>query len=100
MSFRDFGALLRGLVVSMDGTCTVFVPLVGEGIEVWRPANAVRVGPELFRLMGPVPEGETWEFNPGEVVQCAMRVFFGGKQRLTAFQRAGAEPDAANRPPD
>jgi hypothetical protein len=94
MSFREFRSLERRVVRSVGQSCTVYVPLVGEGTAVWRPVTAVRERPSLFRLGGPVPEGESWAFAPGEVVRCAVRVFSGGGQGLAAFERVEAEPDA------
>jgi hypothetical protein len=95
MSFREFRALEGGVARSVGEPCTVYVPLVGEGTAVWRPAAAVRAGPGVFRLGGPIPEGEVWAFAPGELVRCAVRVFSGGEQSLAAFERAEAEPFAA-----
>jgi hypothetical protein len=95
MSFHDLRALERRVLGSMGEPCTVFVPLVGEGTSVWRSVRAVRVGPGLFRLCGPIPEGECWGFGPNEVVRCAVQVFSGGEQGLAAFQRA--EPDSGGR---
>jgi hypothetical protein len=95
-SFREFRTLERRVAASVGETCTVFVPVLGEGTAVWRPVSAVRVEPGLFRLCGPMPEGECWEFRPNELVRCAVRMFSGGAQGLAVFQRAG-EPGA---PPD
>ena len=44
---------------------------------------------------GPIPDGEIWEFAPGEVVRWAMRVFSGGEQGLAAFQRVESEPEGS-----
>jgi hypothetical protein len=88
ISFREYRALEGRVVRSVGESCTVYVPLVGEGTEVWRPVNAMRVGPGVFRLGGPVPRGEYWAFAPGELVRCAMRVFSGGEQGLAALERA------------
>jgi hypothetical protein len=95
MSFREFRMLERRVMVSVGATCTVLVPLLGEGTAVWRPVSALRVGPGLFRLCGPIPDGEIWEFTPGEVVRCAMQVFSGGEQGLAAFQRVESEPEGS-----
>ena len=73
-------------------TCTVHVPLVGAGTAVWRPVSAVRVAPGVFRLGGPIPDGEAWAFVPGDLVRCAVRVFSGGEQGLAAFERAEVVP--------
>jgi hypothetical protein len=95
VSFREFRALEKKVMASVGQACTVFVPLLGEGTAVWRPVRALRVEPGLFRLLGPMPESECWEFKPGEVVRCAVRMFSGGGQRLAALQRAAGEPGAA-----
>jgi hypothetical protein len=89
MTFREFRALEGRVAESVGESCTVLVPLVGEGTEVWRPASAVRVRPGVFRLGGPVPEGEAWAFAPGELVRCEVRMFADGEQSLAAFERVG-----------
>ena len=90
MSFREFRALERQVATSVGATCTVYVQLLGEGTTVWRPVTAVRVRPGVFRLDGPVGVDESWEFGPGELVRCAVRVFSGGEQGLAAYARAEA----------
>jgi hypothetical protein len=71
-----------------DGPATVFVPLPDEGTDVWRPVVADPVGPMLFRLTGPVPDGEVWAFEPGTVVRCYERVFADGTRGLAAVEPA------------
>jgi hypothetical protein len=66
----------------------VYVALMNEGTAVWRPVPAEQVGPGVFRLGAQVPEGESWEFGPGEVVRCEWRLFSGGETRLVAVERA------------
>jgi hypothetical protein len=90
VSYREFRALERRVRAPVGEACTVHVALLGEGRAVWRPVSAERVAPGLFRLGGPVPEGETWEFVPGEVVRCATREFTEGVTGLAVFQRAEA----------
>ena len=70
-----------------DGPTTVYVPLVDEGVDVWRPVAAEPVGPMLFRLTGPVPDGEAWAFEPGAVVRCYERTFADGSRGPAAFER-------------
>jgi hypothetical protein len=69
-----------------DGPTTVFVPLLGEGTDVWRPVVAEPVGPMQFRLTGPVPDGEAWAFGPGTVVRCSERTFADGTRGPAAFE--------------
>ena len=90
MSFREFRALEGRVARSVGETCTVYVPLVREGTEVWRPVSAVRAKPGVFRIGGPAPEGESWAFATGELVRCAVRVFPDGEQGLAALERVEA----------
>jgi hypothetical protein len=66
----------------------VYVALVGEAVDVWRPVAAEHVTGDAYRLCGPVPEDEVWEFQPGEVVRCEERSFDDGTQGLVAAGRA------------
>jgi hypothetical protein len=56
---------------------TIYVRLLDEGTEVWRPAKAVTVGEGLYRLLA-TPDydlvDEEWEFPPGSIV--------AGKQKI------------------
>jgi hypothetical protein len=71
----------------MPQHCEVYVGLRDEGTEVWRPVVAERLGGELFRLVGTVPDGESWQFQPGEVVRCREREFLGGARGLVAVEK-------------
>ena len=74
----------------MSDAATIFVAIVNEhGIEAFRPASAEPVGPMIYRLLGPVPEYEIWEFQPGELVRCEDRVFTGGDRGLVAVGHFG-----------
>ena len=53
---------------------TVYVRLLDEGVDVWRPALAMLKGERSFVLLDQeVPSGEVWEFNPGDVVELEER---------------------------
>ena len=62
----------------------VHVALLGEGILVWRPVRARHIQDSIYELTGVVPDGEEWEFQPGQVVECLLRDFSSGEQRLVA----------------
>jgi len=66
---------------------TIYVPLVNEGTAVWRPVEAEQIAPHLYRLAGLVPDGESWAFQPGEVVRCREQVFSSGDRGLAAVER-------------
>lgn len=54
----------------------VFVRLLEEGTEVFRPTMAILVDGDRHKLLPSEdydPNTETWEFPPGSVVECVRR---------------------------
>jgi hypothetical protein len=51
---------------------TIYVALLDEGIDVWRPVEAQRLSPDRYLIVdqGYDPGIERWEFQPGTVVTC------------------------------
>jgi hypothetical protein len=47
---------------------TIYMPLLDEGTEVWRPVQAEAQSSNAYLILGPMPEGEAWAFPPGSVV--------------------------------
>lgn len=80
-------------------TETIYVHLLDEGIDVWRPVEAVPLGRGLYRLpRNPDPEAETWEFEACEVV--AERQNLSQGPAMVVVGQAGAalvEPRTAAR---
>lgn len=68
----------------------VYVSLLGEGTEVWRPVSATLVSGSVFCLLGTVPPGESWQFSPGSRVRCEPHVFSGGARGLVAVEAVDA----------
>ena len=60
------------------GIVTVHVALLNEGTDCWRPVKAESLGGDCYRLIGPIPEDEVWQFQPDETVRCAMHNFSDG----------------------
>ena len=57
-----------------SSTETIFVRLLGEGVDVWRPVRATALGQDTFRLEpDPAPPDEEWEFRPGDLVRVEER---------------------------
>jgi hypothetical protein len=54
---------------------TIYVALREEAVECWRPVRAEQIGVDTYLIVDAIPEGEVWEFQPGEVVWCARRAF-------------------------
>jgi len=66
----------------MSRTTTVYVTLLDEGVDVWRPVQAEHLGGDLYRLTGERPDDEVWPFSPGDVVRCHIRTLSGDFARL------------------
>ena len=68
--------------VSSTETVIVFVRLLDEGTDVWRPTRAHQLPGGLYRLLpseGYDPEDEDWEFPPGCTVACELQAKSGEK---------------------
>lgn len=61
---------------------TVYVRLLDEGVDVWRPVPAIDLGNRRYRLLATGdydPETETWEYLPGTTVMGEVQVKSGGQ---------------------
>ena len=65
----------------MRNTQEVFVSLVDECVDVWRPVQAVHVYSSVYRIADQEydRESETWQFEPGDEVVCEWRESSDGK---------------------
>jgi hypothetical protein len=54
---------------------TIYVYLLDEGVDCWRPIDAVKRGDNLYEIVSknPDPEDEKWEFSTGDVVRCVLK---------------------------
>lgn len=82
-------------VMTLDTTNTemVYVGLIDEGVNVWRPTQAEKLPDGSYKLLPTSeydPEDETWEFLPGSRVVCENRRLSNGEV-MTAVRLAGAE---------
>ena len=69
---------------------TLFVRLLDEGTDVWRPVEAHRVSAVIYRITDtPPPVDERWSFHPGDTVVAETRDS-GGGAILVAVARASA----------
>lgn len=60
----------------------VYVELLNEAVEVWRPVEATPEGSGVYRLSADQPEGEEWAFPPGSRVVCEDRLLSGGRAQV------------------
>jgi hypothetical protein len=68
---------------------TIYVPLLDEGIDVWRPVDARRLSPDTYLIVDQDYDRRTerWEFEPGNAVRCR-KENRNGRQILVATEAA------------
>ena len=68
---------------------TIFVALLNEGVDVWRPVQARPLGRDLYRIVGVEADvsEETWQFPAGAIVRCEPKRFSDGQTEMTAAER-------------
>src|SRR6266487_4072193 len=76
----------------------IFVELLEEGVDCWRPVAAQRLDANRFRIVGSVPEEEVWQFKPGDTVRCAERAFSDGSRGLVAVRNLTPNPRVQRTP--
>ena len=65
----------------------IYINLVGEGLNLLRSVRAEHLGHDFYKIIEETPEGETWEYGPGQVVRCRKQKLSSGKA-LVAFEEA------------
>ena len=76
---------------SLAEPVTIFVALLDEGADVWRPGQPARpLDHGLFRIVGVQADtgNETWQFPAGAIVRCEQKQFADGTSRMTAVEQA------------
>jgi hypothetical protein len=73
---------------------TIYVALLDEEIEVWRPVQAIRLG-DSFTIISKNDHSdlEQWQFAEGETVYCKPHGFSDGEAGLVAYAKADNVPE-------
>jgi hypothetical protein len=69
-------------------TQTIYVELLDEGVDVWRPVEARVEADGAFRLPDQASRDEAWRFPPGSVVRCRRKLLSDG-EALVASELCG-----------
>jgi hypothetical protein len=71
---------------SLAEPVTIFVALLDEGVDVWRPVQARPLDGGLYRIVGVDADAtdETWQFPAGAIVKCEHKRFAEGTNGVTA----------------
>ena len=74
----------------MTDVTQIYIALLDEGVDVWRPVQAERLSDNMYRIFSQPYDrtAESWQFEPGDVVVCEM-VESGEGRILAATRKAG-----------
>ncbi len=64
---------------------TIYVALLDEGLDVWRPVKARQLSPDRYLILDQEydQDAETWAYEPGTVVECRTELR-NGEERVLA----------------
>jgi len=65
----------------------IYVPLLDEGTDVWRPASAEHIRDDVYRITSEPSEDEYWKFSAWQLVRCRQQKLSGG-DCLVAYESA------------
>lgn len=89
---------MSAAMASSTHAAIVYVRLLDEGTEVWRPVDAERLGATTYRLSErPKPEDETWSFQPGDIVVVELQDAADDHLMAVALATSLDEPSWAHR---
>jgi hypothetical protein len=74
--------------MSLESPAIIYMRLL-TARDMWRSVNVTPLEGAVYRVEGPMPVGEEWEFFPGTLVECKWKKFADGEHRLIA---AGPAP--------
>jgi hypothetical protein len=67
---------------------TIYIYLLNEGIDVWRPTGAELIRDDIYIITGSSSdETEKWTFQTGDIVRCRQQNFSDGKTGLVAYEK-------------
>lgn len=69
--------------MSDERPVTIYMPLVSNPGE-FRPVQAIRQREDIYVVVGPMAEGDEWQFPPGSLVHRKAKLLPNGKQEMVA----------------
>jgi hypothetical protein len=64
----------------------IYVNLLGEGLNMMRAVLSHDLGRGYYQIVEPMPEGEQWEFQTGQVVRCEKKKLASGKHLVAVAE--------------
>ena len=73
----------------MTNVVQIYIALLDEGVDVWRPVQAKHLSGNIYRILNQPYDRttESWQFEPGDAVLCEMVESSDGRI-LAAIRRA------------
>jgi hypothetical protein len=70
-------------------TETIYIALLDEGVDVWRPVDAIPIGKSTYKIksVNSDPDDERWQFVTGDTVYCEEKRFQNGSKGLVAVKK-------------
>ena len=68
-----------------ESNVTIYIPLLNEGTDCWRPVEAEQIGTNSYRILQIKPDDEEWPIGAGDIVTCKLRRFSDGSEGLTVI---------------
>ncbi|MBI4570522.1 MAG: hypothetical protein HY723_01120 [Chloroflexi bacterium] len=77
----------------MSASVQIFVRLLNEAVDVWRPVRAEQLDQDVYAILNQPydREIEAWQFEPGDKVVCEM-IDLSDSRILAATKRAPGDP--------
>jgi len=74
--------------MAVGDVSTIYLALLDEGIDVWRPVQATELASGLYQIVSDNvdPSDERWEFSAGSKVRCELRSLSGGTYLVAVEQ--------------
>jgi hypothetical protein len=73
--------------IAEESLTTIYMPLMNEGVDVWRPVEAMKVTDLGYMVTEKAPDDEEWVFQPGHILRCEEREV-AGETQLVAVGKA------------
>ena len=69
------------LETEINNNIEIYVYLLDEGTDVWRPVQAEKLSENTFRIVSQNndPENEKWQFSTGDIVKCEEKILSNSK---------------------
>lgn len=68
---------------------TIYMPLLNEGVDVWRPVQAVKRSNGYYEVTSKNdnPDDEIWAYKTGDIVSCELKEPDGKEKHLVIIKK-------------